>query len=867
MANEYTSIDIVLNLIGDEDVKEKLKKIEQISRKVESVLNKLAGLDAKAKIDAEDKASEKIRAINHKIARIVGKTYVLTISVKDKISSVIHGITSKVRGLSKILTSPLGFLGLGAFAGGFGAMVKESLNIAGEMEQANVAFTTMLRSGEKAKKFLEELQRFSIQTPFELPQLMDASRKLLAYGFAAEKVIPILKDVGDATAGLGLGSEGIARITLALGQMRAKGKITGEEMRQLAEAGIPAWNYIAKMMNVTTQQAMKLAEKGLIPAEKGIEAILRGMRTNFAGLMEKQSRTLFGLLSILREFARLKIFGAFGEGLRQGLLPLLTKVTDYLTKNKKGAGELENTLLRLGKKVGDFVVKALEKVYALIKDIMNPSIKADLGERILKVFENIISQINSWLGGEGGKKLTGTFYNIGIIAGKAWIRALIDTFTSGIQELFRGNILGSIFSFGLFSFLGGGKILGTGFRLGEKVYELGGLVLKKVNPVSVSHASTSSEAIKEVSQVKNVLGKSPTPILSKGAIALKAGIDIYRFTTSKNKLKSGAEIIGEWGGMFAGAKIGAAIGTMIAPGIGTAIGGTIGGILGTILGGKLGTGIVELFRKIKWEDLGIKLKEGFRKVAGYIPYSLGYLHGIIFRGLWELIKFVGNLFYKVGEFGLSLLKKGWEGIVSFLKNPFGTIKDIVTNLWNIGKIIAKSLWEGIIAGAKAIGGVFSWIIEKGGSLISGGFEKYTEGFTKGFGIPKAEQKLGINNVTSKIKPFAEGGIVKSPVLGLVGERGPEIIMPLYDRKRSMELLSFAIDRLGVKPFAEGGIVGNFNYKYASTKSSITKSLAININHIDVKISGDVNGLDYDELAIQIGKKISTQIKRAIENRV
>ncbi|MCS7106460.1 MAG: tape measure protein, partial [Candidatus Aenigmarchaeota archaeon] len=229
MANEYANIDIVLNLTGEEDVIAKLEKLEEKIKKLETLVGKTANLNAMAKVEAEDKATEKIKKISSKLTSLANKTYSATLDVKDKVSGVISRITSKIKGLSGILTSPLSFIGMGAFAGGFGAIVKESLSIAGEMEQANIAFETMLRNGERARKFLKELEKFSIQTPFELPQLMDASRKLLAYGFSAEKIIPILKDVGNATAGLGLGSEGITRITLALGQMRAKSKITGEE--------------------------------------------------------------------------------------------------------------------------------------------------------------------------------------------------------------------------------------------------------------------------------------------------------------------------------------------------------------------------------------------------------------------------------------------------------------------------------------------------------------------------------------------------------------------------------------------------------------------------------------------------------------
>jgi len=52
---------------------------------------------------------------------------------------------------------------------------------------------------------------------FEFPSLIEASKRMLAYGFAAEEVLPTLRAVGDAAAALGAGSEGIDRITLALG--------------------------------------------------------------------------------------------------------------------------------------------------------------------------------------------------------------------------------------------------------------------------------------------------------------------------------------------------------------------------------------------------------------------------------------------------------------------------------------------------------------------------------------------------------------------------------------------------------------------------------------------------------------------------
>jgi tape measure domain-containing protein len=175
------------------------------------------------------------------------------------------------------------------------------LNVGMSFEQSRVAFGKMLGSGEKAKKFLNELGDFAAKTPFEFSELQDASKRMLAYGFAAEDVLPMLRDIGDASAGLGVGSDGVNRITLALGQMQGKAKVSAQEMMQLTEVGIPAWKYLADAMGLSTQEVMKMSEQGLIPAKQAIDAILAGMRQNFGGMMEEQAKTATGQLSNLKD--------------------------------------------------------------------------------------------------------------------------------------------------------------------------------------------------------------------------------------------------------------------------------------------------------------------------------------------------------------------------------------------------------------------------------------------------------------------------------------------------------------------------------------------------------------------------------------
>ena len=180
-------------------------------------------------------------------------------------------------------------------------LASDALGLASNFQQAEIAFTTMLGSARDASQFLTELKDFAAKTPFEFPDLLNAAKRLQALGFAAEDTIPIMRSVGDAVAGLGGGAALIDRVTLALGQMRAKGKVSAEEMRQLAEAGIPAWETLAKTIGVSVPEAMKLASKGAIDAATAVPAILEGMTEKFGNLMSKQATTAAGQFSNFKD--------------------------------------------------------------------------------------------------------------------------------------------------------------------------------------------------------------------------------------------------------------------------------------------------------------------------------------------------------------------------------------------------------------------------------------------------------------------------------------------------------------------------------------------------------------------------------------
>lgn len=190
---------------------------------------------------------------------------------------------------------------LGGIGAGLAALGVASVKAGASLQSTKTAFTNMLGSAEKAQDFLGKMQDFAAKTPFEFSQVSQAAQKFIAFGFSAEQVIPTLTAVGDAAAGVGLGAEGINRITLALGQMSAKSKVQAGEMMQLTETGIPAWKMLADQIGVSVPEAMSMVSKGAIDAATGITALVSGMEQSFGGMMDQQSQTISGTWATLMD--------------------------------------------------------------------------------------------------------------------------------------------------------------------------------------------------------------------------------------------------------------------------------------------------------------------------------------------------------------------------------------------------------------------------------------------------------------------------------------------------------------------------------------------------------------------------------------
>ena len=242
-----------------------------------------------------------------------------------------------------------GVAAAGAALGGLGVY---AVKLASDMENTRVAFTTMLGSAEKAGAFIKDLQNFAARTPFEFKGLTESAQQMMAYGIEAKNVIPTLTAVGNAVAAVGGGQDKIARVTTALGQMYAKGTVQAEEMRQLTEAGIPAWQILAKTLGTDVAGAMDMVTKRQVDAQTGVANLVSGMNEKFGGMMEKQSKTVTGSFSNLMDGLEMAAISAGTKiseslnlaGVLSGLAEQVDKVNQVIQQGG-GIGDVLKTLI------------------------------------------------------------------------------------------------------------------------------------------------------------------------------------------------------------------------------------------------------------------------------------------------------------------------------------------------------------------------------------------------------------------------------------------------------------------------------------------------------------------------------------------
>ena len=203
-------------------------------------------------------------------------------------------------------------------------------NVRGDFQQFEIAFETMLHSGEKAKAMILDLAKLAASTPFDMKGVVSGAKQLLAYGFAADQITDTMRRLGDISAGLELN---LQDLTWLYGTTMVQGRLFTRDLMQFTGRGIPMTEALAKQFGVTKDKVSELVTAGKIGFPE-VEKAIKSMTDEggqFGGLMEKQSHSITGQISNIQDSIEMAIndLGTQTEGLMNDSLDITSKVIDH----------------------------------------------------------------------------------------------------------------------------------------------------------------------------------------------------------------------------------------------------------------------------------------------------------------------------------------------------------------------------------------------------------------------------------------------------------------------------------------------------------------------------------------------------------
>lgn len=245
----------------------------------------------------------------------------LILEAQDNASKTLNSISDKVSGIWKTVA---GLAISSKLVSWLKTVAWSVLELWWNLEQAQIAFSTMLGSAEKAQTLLEDLSDFAKSTPFELTWIRDSAKQLLAYWIEADKMIPTLKALWDVSAGLWVE---IWRLALPFGQVRTAWKLTSNDLKQFINAWVPLITELAQNLWVAESEIASMVSAGKIWFADVENAFITMTSAwgKFADLMNSQSWTFQWILSNMQDS-----FDWIKESLWMAVLPMLERLLNYV---------------------------------------------------------------------------------------------------------------------------------------------------------------------------------------------------------------------------------------------------------------------------------------------------------------------------------------------------------------------------------------------------------------------------------------------------------------------------------------------------------------------------------------------------------
>lgn len=276
--------------------------------------------------DAADKANKKTIESQVKQAQAMADSNGYAQRLELALQQATHQTTLMDSAMGKLALTMAGFF----TAAQATQLVNQMVRVRSEFQQIDVSLQTMLKSKEKADALMSQVKGLALETPFNLLDIAQGTKQLLAYGFQANEIADTIKTLGNVASGV---SAPLTDIIYLYGTLRTQGRAYTRDIMQFTSRGIPIVEQLAKQFSVTKDKVQELAEAGKIgfpDVEKAFKSLTEqgGL---FYDLMAKQSKTLQGQISNLQDKFdfMLNDLGTKSQGFISGAIGLASELVGH----------------------------------------------------------------------------------------------------------------------------------------------------------------------------------------------------------------------------------------------------------------------------------------------------------------------------------------------------------------------------------------------------------------------------------------------------------------------------------------------------------------------------------------------------------
>lgn len=266
------------------------------------------------------------------------------------------------------------------FAGlSIAGFAKKCLEASANMELLKKGLSRTLGDAS-AEKLISDLQDIGEASAYDSTQLLPLARAWVNIGDNAEQATDKMRTIVDISSAYGLTAEQVGSVNLALSQMSMAGKIGQQDMMQLLNAGVPAWNLLSEAMGMSVAELKDMSSKGEL-TEEAIATLFDAMKEKGQGAAADMAGTLSGKFSNIEESATNSMI-AIGDIMTNAfdLKDVLGSIGDFTGQFKSMMISLKDEANKIGlaqaitnelNKVSPAAASAFSSVANTLKEIFN----------------------------------------------------------------------------------------------------------------------------------------------------------------------------------------------------------------------------------------------------------------------------------------------------------------------------------------------------------------------------------------------------------------------------------------------------------------------------------------------------------------